>query len=122
MKDMQKRDFSTSAAPCVPNTFQNFWFSSNYDLIHTCTLNMTLEIKPRALHYWVNVCLQEKGLELNTAAMVDSGATVLFLDEGFVRKHKIPTFLMKRALPIYNIALGASQYISLWNILKICWR
>ena len=64
---------------------------------------MTSEIKPGASHYRVNVCLQEKGLELKTAAMVDSGATALFLDERFVRKHKIPTFLMKKALPIYNV-------------------
>ena len=64
---------------------------------------MTSEIKPGASHYRVNVCLQEKGLQLDVAAMVDSGATALFLDEKFVRRHKIPTFLMKRALPIYNI-------------------
>ena len=64
---------------------------------------MTSEIKPGASHYRVNVWLQEKGLELKTAAMVDSGATALFLDKEFVRKHKIPTFLMKKPLPIYNI-------------------
>ena len=64
---------------------------------------MTSEIKPGASHYRVSVWLQEKGLELKTAAMVDSGATALFLDKEFVRKHKIPTFLMKKPLPIYNI-------------------
>ena len=39
----------------------------------------------------------------NVHALLDSEAGVTFIDEGFCRKYKIPTFTLKKPLSVYNV-------------------
>ena len=49
------------------------------------------------------MCLQEKGLELNTAAMVDSGATGLFTSNEFVKANNLRRLRLRKPISVHNI-------------------
>lgn len=69
----------------------------------------TKEIDPSSLHFRIMVNIRGANSNLNTAAMVDSGATALFLDRGFVQKHSIRTFPLRKPIGIFNIDGTANQ-------------
>ena len=45
----------------------------------------------------------DTGVKINLQALLDSGATGLFLDTQFVRKNKLNTRRLPRAIPVYNV-------------------
>src|SRR5688572_29398622 len=45
----------------------------------------------------------DTGLRLSVNALLDSGATGLFLDSKFVKHHNLNTRKLPRAIPVYNV-------------------
>lgn len=76
---------------------------SRYDSTLSCTIKSTREINPLSSHFRVPVKLRGQNRSLETAAMIDSGATAAFLDINFVRQNRIPTYPLRHHIRIHNI-------------------
>ena len=92
-----------SAASRVPLQQFAMYNTSAYDSISTCNISTALEINPRSSHFHVEITLKEQNRDIATAAMVDSGATALFMNKEFIRQHGIWTFPLRRPIGIFNI-------------------
>ena len=77
--------------------------TSAYDSISSCNISTALEINPSSSHFRVQITLREQNRNIETAAMVDSGATALFMSKNFIRQHGIRTFPLRRSIGILNI-------------------
>jgi predicted aspartyl protease len=75
---------------------------SLYDSISTCTLS-ACEIDPFSSHFRANVGLRGKNKSTTTAAMIDSGATGLFIDKGFAQRHRMALRPLKQPIRLHNI-------------------
>jgi hypothetical protein len=74
--------------------------SNLYDNINSCVIP---ELTPSSSHFKVQILLKGRNRSASLAAMVDCGATALFISKRFVRDNKIRTYLLPRAIPLYNI-------------------
>ena len=61
------------------------------------------EIKSSGSHFKVEAVLKGRNRSASVAAMVDCGATALFIDRKFVERHKIRTHPLHSEIPLYNI-------------------
>jgi hypothetical protein len=61
------------------------------------------ELKSSNSHFKIKVILKGQNRSASVAAMVDCGATALFINEAFVKKNRIRTYLLNREIPLYNI-------------------
>jgi hypothetical protein len=61
------------------------------------------ELTPESSHFKIRIALKGRNRSASIAAMVDSGATALFISEQFVKENKICTHLISREIPLYNI-------------------
>ena len=73
-----------------------------YDSISSCTVNIPV-VKPVGSHLRIDVILKGTSRSTRAAAMIDSGATGLFLSKRFVKKHRVTTHPLTRAIPLLNI-------------------
>ena len=67
-----------------------------YDSIGSCRIS---ELSPGAKHFRVGIQLGSD----HTRAMLDSGATGLFINKRYVERLHIPTTRLTQQLPLYNI-------------------
>lgn len=77
--------------------------TSAYDSVSSCNISTALEINPNSSHFRVQIALREQNRNIETAAMVDSGATALFMSKDFIRQYGIRTFPLRRSIGILNI-------------------
>ena len=77
-------------APCSPNKFSIL-----------ATTVPEIDTNSEQLH--IPVKLKGRNREKEIAAMVDSGASTLFLSKEFVRKNHVRTTWLTHAIPLYNI-------------------
>ena len=77
-------------APCSPNKFSIL-----------ATTVPEIDTNSEQLH--IPVKLKGRNREKEIAAMVDSGASTLFLSKEFVRKNHVRTTRLTHAIPLYNI-------------------
>lgn len=61
------------------------------------------ELTPESSHFKIRITLKGRNRSASVAAMVDSGATALFISKRFVKENKIRTHLISREIPLYNI-------------------
>ncbi|KAJ8579822.1 hypothetical protein M405DRAFT_754019, partial [Rhizopogon salebrosus TDB-379] len=54
-------------------------------------------------HFYLPVTLKGKNKEAEVKALVDSGASSLFISERFVKEKQVQTKQLRRALPVWNI-------------------
>jgi hypothetical protein len=85
------------------NISMDFQFSSTYDSISSCIISAINEIRPGASHFRIRARIQGRNRSLETAAMIDSGATALFLGKEFVNRNNVRTFPLKRPIQVFNI-------------------
>ena len=76
---------------------------SAYDSVYSCNLNTTNEINSSSSHFRVQVILKGRNRGTGTVAMIDSGATALFLDHSFIKKHNILLTPLRQPIDLYNI-------------------
>ena len=67
-----------------------------YATVSSCRLQ---EIDPHSKHFRIGVHLAGE----KTRAMLDSGATGLFINRQYAAQRKLPTFPLNDQLPLYNI-------------------
>lgn len=89
-----------SAAAQAPFTMYS---TSAYDSIRSCTISSLREIDSSSDHFRIRVKIQNRTQSTSPAAMIDSGATALFLDHPFVKKHRITTFPLRNPINLLNI-------------------
>jgi predicted aspartyl protease len=77
--------------------------SSSYDSIPSCKLNTVYELNSLSSHFRIEVNLRGGKLNQKLAAMVDSGATALFMGKTYADSLGICTFVLKRPIKVYNI-------------------
>ena len=90
--------------------------SNFYNNISSCVIP---ELNPSSSHFKVRINLKGQNHNTFIAAMVDCGATALFISKKFIKKHKVRTHLLFREIPLYNIdgtknhAEGITQFAHL---------
>jgi hypothetical protein len=83
--------------------------NSSYDSISSCKISVIHELNPLSSHFHIGVKLRGMNRSLETAAMVDSGATALFLGRKFVEKQHIRTFPLRHPIDVFNIDGTSNQ-------------
>ena len=61
------------------------------------------EISPLSLHLQVEVESTETQRKYGVRALVDSGATGLFIDREYVKSNQIPTTKLSKVVPVFNV-------------------
>ncbi len=85
---------------CISNPSPSAATSLNLcNCIHSCIP----EIKLSGSHFKIKAVLKGRSRSASVAAMVDCGATALFIDRKFVERHKIRTHSLHSEIPLYNI-------------------
>ena len=74
--------------------------SSSYNKIDSCVV---LELLLSSSHFKIMVGLQGRNCSVSVVAMVDCGATALFLSKEFVRRNWVHMHPLTRKIPLYNI-------------------
>src|SRR5215216_547458 len=64
---------------------------------------------PKSLNLKVELQTTDTGDVLTTDALLDSGATGMFIDTEYVRKHRLTTRALARAIPVYNVDGTANE-------------
>ena len=91
------------AATAVPPVqCSNLISSSAYNQIRSCKIG-TVEISRHSSHFCVPITLQGLNRSTVTAAMIDSGATGLFLDTQYVKQHCMFKKCLPHLIKLYNI-------------------
>jgi len=75
-------------------------YLSRYESLSSCTIK---NVTPNGHHFRVNVLLKGLHRSVRTPAMIDSGATGLFLNRKFVRRHGILLEPLKQPIRLTNI-------------------
>ena len=73
---------------------------SNPCNISSCVIS---EVRPTGSHFKIKIVLEGRNRSALVAAMVDSGATALFINERFVRENKVRTRPLGRKIRLCNI-------------------
>ena len=75
-----------------------------FDAAHN-SLNSVIipETKEKASHFHIDCYLSGRNRTVRVAAMVDSGATVLFLDRKYADRQRIRLVPLERPISLYNI-------------------
>ncbi len=68
-----------------------------------CIRSCIPEIKSSGSHFKIEAVLKGRNRSASVAAMVDCGATALFIDRKFVERHKIHMHSLHSVIPLYNI-------------------
>ena len=76
---------------------------SEYDSVSSCTVPLIREIDPHSPHFRINVTVKGQNHQEETAAMIDSGATALFIGHDFARTQQVRTFALRKPIEVYNI-------------------
>jgi predicted aspartyl protease len=61
------------------------------------------ELKPSGSHFKIEVVLKGRNRRASVAAMVDCGATALFISERFVKRNKVCTHPLAQKIALCNI-------------------
>jgi hypothetical protein len=67
------------------------------------------EVGPNSLYLRVEVESTDNQRKYGVRALVDSGATSLFIDREYMRSNQIPTWKLSQVLPIYNVDGSPNQ-------------
>ena len=68
--------------------------------INSCVIS---ELTPLGSHFKIQITLKGWNRSASAAAMVDCGATALFISKRFVKTNCVRTHLLSHEIPLYNI-------------------
>ena len=105
---------AAALAPATPYSV------SAYDSVSSCTLASTREIDSSSSHFRVRVKLRGRNRSTDTAAMVDCGATALFLDHNFISRHRITTFPLRHSIDLFNIDGSPNTAGRITHFARLC--
>jgi hypothetical protein len=67
------------------------------------------EVNKNSQHFHIPVELRERNQRTQVVAMIDSGASALFLSNQFVKQHQVYVHKLDREIPLYNIDGTSNQ-------------
>ena len=70
------------------------------DHTHSCIIP---KLKPSDSHFRIPIGLKGQNHNALVVAMVDCGATALFISDWFVKENRICTYSLECEIPLYNI-------------------
>ena len=65
--------------------------------------NRVYEQPTKSEHFHIPITVRSKNKSQDVVAMIDSGASTLFINQRFVDEHKIHTYKLKTPIPVTNI-------------------
>jgi hypothetical protein len=74
-----------------------------YDSISSCIIGTISGINTNDSHFRIPLRIKNKNSNIDTAAMIDSGATARFMNKDFAKKHWIQTRPLKKPIEVFNI-------------------
>ena len=77
------------------------------------------ELGPNSLHLRVEVESTDTQQKYGVRALVDSGATGLFIDREYVKSNQIPTKKLSRPIPVYNVDGSANADGSISEVAEL---
>ena len=93
--------------------------TSAYDSISSCNISTALEINPSSSHFRVQITLRDKNQSIAMAAMVDSGATALFMNKNFTWQHSIYRHFPYESLLVSSTSMGLGIKLGKSHILLV---
>ena len=79
----------------------------------------SLEEGPRCIMIPIHLKTTDTLEEVNSEAMVDSGATGDFIDEEFVERAKLPMHRLSAPVPVYNVNGSLNEAGSIDRVVDI---
>ena len=79
---------------------------SSCNSINSCVVS---ELTPSSSHFKIQTTLKGRNRSASIAAMVDCGATALFISRKFIKDNKVRTHLLSHEVPLYNINGSKNQ-------------
>ena len=73
---------------------------SSCNSINSCVVS---ELTPSSLHFKIQTTLKGQNCSASVAAMVDCGATALFISRKFIKDNKVRMHPLPHEVPLYNI-------------------
>ena len=77
------------------------------------------ELGPNSLYLRVEVESTETQRKYGVRALVDSGATGLFIDREYVKSNQIPTRKLSQPIPVYNMDGSANMGGSISEVVEL---
>ncbi|KAF8824205.1 hypothetical protein HHX47_DHR8000208 [Lentinula edodes] len=77
--------------------------TSSYDSHPSCTILLTRELNSTSPHFQIHARLRGRNHSITTAAMVDCGATALFLNQDFATRNCIRCAPLHKPIDVFNI-------------------
>jgi len=77
--------------------------NNRYSILSTFSDVEEVSIGNKSDHFYLPITLQGKNRKAEVKALVDSGASTLFLSENFVKKHGVVTQPLGKEIPVRNI-------------------
>ena len=82
----------------------------------------TTELGPKSLFLWVEIESTDTQRKYGVRALVDSGATGLFVDREYVKSNQIPTKKLSQPIPVYNVDGSANIDGSISEVVELLLR
>ena len=79
----------------------------------------SLEQGPNSILIPVHLKTMDTLEEVGIDALVDCGATRDFIDEGFVKQTKIPTWNLSQPIPVYNVDGSLNEASSITKVVNM---
>jgi hypothetical protein len=80
------------------------------------------EVGLNSLYLWVEVESTDTQQKYGVCALVDSGATGLFIDREYVKSNQIPTRRLSQVVPVYNVDRSANQNGAISEVAELLLR
>ncbi|KAF8823142.1 hypothetical protein HHX47_DHR12000006 [Lentinula edodes] len=77
--------------------------TSSYDSHPSCTISSIRELNSTSPHFRIHARLRGRNHSITTAAMVDCGATALFLNQDFVTRNHVRCAPLHKPIDVFNI-------------------
>ena len=86
---------------CAPE--DGLKLSANSNPCNNISSSVVPELTPSSSHFKIQITLKGQNCSASVVAMVDYGATALFISKRFIKDNKIRTHPLLRETPLYNI-------------------
>jgi hypothetical protein len=75
-----------------------------------------------SLEIQVGIQASDANMEISTSALLDCGATGMFMDSEYVKANKLPTRTLSRPIPVYNVDGTANEAGAIREIVDVTLR
>lgn len=77
--------------------------SNKFSVLASVPENIIYEVPSRSEHFHIPITLQGRNRSKEVMAMLDSDASILFINKQFIEKHRVKTQKLTQPIEVYNI-------------------